>query len=157
MLHKPLMNDKDMHSKNLRDPDMPPGAIPEGWLPQGHGDTFSGHAGPFWFREAASPAPGVGFYSLPHHANGYGVIHGGMLLTLADMSLWDIFRRIIGPFKAVTVTLNAEFVGPGPVGAFIQATGEPVRLGRKMLFARGLVTANGQTLMSFSGTLKRLD
>ncbi len=146
-----------MNSKNQPAADIVTSTIPEGWDAQGHGGTFSAHAGPFYFRDAKSKTPGIGFYSLPHHANPDGVIHGGMLLTLADMSLWDICRRVIGPFKAVTVTLNAEFVGPGPVGAFIEATGEPVRLGRKMLFARGLVRAGDQTLMSFSGTLKRLD
>jgi acyl-coenzyme A thioesterase PaaI-like protein len=72
------------------------------------------------------------------------------------MALWDICRREIGVFKGVTVTLNAEFVGAGPVGAFIEATGEMVKSGRKMLFARGIVSAEGETLMSFSGTLKRL-
>lgn len=117
--------------------------------------TFSGHAGPFYYRPAGEPS-GVGFFAEPHHANFGGVIHGGALLTLADMALWDICRREVGPFKGVTVTLNSEFVGPGPAGAFIEATGEIVKLGRKMMFARGLITAKGDTLMSFSGSVKRI-
>lgn len=121
---------------------------------QSHSDTFSGHAGPFYFRNEG-PA-GVGFFSEPHHANGLGVIHGGALLTLADMALWDICRREVGVFRGVTVTLNAEFVGPGPIGEFIEATGDVVKLGRKMMFARGLISAKGDMLMSFSGTLKRI-
>ena len=83
-------------------------------------------------------------------------MHGGALLTLADMALWDICRREVGVFNGVTVTLNAEFVGAGPVGEFIETTGEMVKAGRKLMFARGLVSARGEPLMSFSGTLKRL-
>ncbi len=128
---------------------------PEGWVLQRHFGTFSGQAGPYYFREEGA-APGVAFFSEPRHANLNGVIHGGALLTLADMALWDICRREVGALNGVTVTLNAEFVGAGPVGAFIEAAGEATRVGRKLMFARGLVTAEGETLMAFSGTLKRV-
>ena len=131
-----------------------PRKAPQGWTLQSHGETFSGHAGPFYFRDEGGPA-GVGFFAEPHHANLGGIVHGGALLTLADMALWDICRREIGVFKGVTVTLNSEFVGAGPIGAFIEATGEVVRAGRKLLFARGLISADGEVLMSFSGTLKK--
>lgn len=130
------------------------GEVPKGWTKQSHLDTFSGHAGPYYFREEGSVA-GVGFVSASHHLNGLGVVHGGALLTLADMALWDICRREVGLFRGVTVTLNAEFLSPGRAGAFIEASGEMVKAGRKMMFARGLVTAEGEPLLSFSGTLKR--
>lgn len=130
-------------------------AAPEGWALQSHGETFSSHAGPFYFREDG--APGVGFFAEPRHANMGGIVHGGALLTLADMALFNICFSAIGQFKAVTVTLNAEFVGAGPIGAFIEASGEIVRAGRKLIFVRGIASANGDALMSFSGTLKRVD
>ena len=127
---------------------------PTGWVLQSHPQTFSAHAGPFYFRDKG-PTPGVGFFAEPHHANLGGIVHGGALMTLADMSLWDICRRVEGNFRAVTVTLNSEFLAPGPVGAFIEASGEMTKAGRSYLFARGLVTAEGKSLLSFSGTLKR--
>ena len=129
---------------------------PEGWTLQSHTETFSGRAGPYFFR-AEGPNPGVGLFAEAEHMNLGGVIHGGALMTLADMSLWDICRRKIGPFRGVTVTLNAEFLRPGPAGCFVEATGETLAVGKRMLFARGLVTAKGKTLLSFSGSLKRLD
>lgn len=129
--------------------------IPDGWRPQSHLETFSGHAGPFYFRDPG-PIPGVGFFSEAHHANLAGVVHGGALMTLADMSLWDIASREIGMFRGLTVTMNSEFVGPGPIGAFIEATGEVTRAGRKLVFARGLVTSGGEPILSYSGTLKRI-
>ncbi|MEO1242962.1 MAG: PaaI family thioesterase [Pseudomonadota bacterium] len=137
----------DNNDQSMREP-------PPGWVLQSHPQTFSAHAGPFYFREKGE-GPGVGFFSEPRHANLGGIVHGGALMTLADMSLWDICRRSEGNFKAVTVTMNAEFIGPGPVGAFIEAAGEMTKAGRSLLFARGLVTANGKSLLSFSGSLKR--
>jgi len=133
--------------------DMEP--APPGWVLQSHMQTFSVHAGPFYRREDG-PTPGIGFYAKPHHANHGGVVHGGVLMTLADMSLFDICFRSLGQLKAVTVTMNAEFLGPGPIGEFIEAGGEMTMAGNSLLFARGLVTANGKSLLSFSGTLKRI-
>ncbi len=129
--------------------------VPPGWVEQTHPHTFSHLAGPFYFREQGS-IPGVGFLAKSHHANLGGIVHGGALMTLADMALWDICRREIGVFKAVTVSFNADFIGPGPVGSFIEASGEMTKAGRNLLFARGLITAGEQSVMSFSGTLKRL-
>ncbi|WDI32450.1 PaaI family thioesterase [Hyphococcus flavus] len=129
---------------------------PEGWTLQSHEETFSGRAGPYYFREEG-PAPGVGFFARPHHANLGGFVHGGALLTLADMALFDICRRKIGLFRAVTVSLNSEFLRPGKVGTFIHASGETTAIGKSILFARGLVSADDKPLMNFSGTLKRLD
>lgn len=115
--------------------------------------TFSYLAGPFYFREG--PAPGVAFYSEPCHCNMIGIVHGGALLTLADMALFNICFKAIGQFRGVTLTLNSEFLSPGKAGMFIEAAGELTKAGKSMLFARGLVTAEGMPLMSFSGTLRR--
>lgn len=131
-----------------------PDIVPPGWTLQRHFHTFSGHAGPFWFRDGETP--GVGFVAEPRHANMQGSVHGGMLTTLADMALWDVCVRAVGPFGGVTVTMNAEFLAPGAIGDFVEATGEAVKIGRKLMFVRGLVTARGAALLSFSGTLKRL-
>ena len=142
-----------MANENNTVVDTPP--APEGWLLRSHAETFSGRAGPFYFRKEGL-GPGVAFFSMPHHANLGGVIHGGMLMTLADMSLWDICMRSAGRFHGVTVTMNAEFVGAGPIGEFIEATGDVIKLGRKLMFARGIITAKGEPILTFSGTLKRL-
>ncbi len=130
---------------------------PQGWVFQRHPQTFAGHAGPFYFREEGDPTPGVGFFSEPHHANLGMVVHGGALMTLADMSLFDIcFRGTGGSFPAVTVTLNSEFINPAPIDAFIEATGELIKAGKSLLFARGFVHCGEKKLLAFSGTIKRL-
>jgi acyl-coenzyme A thioesterase 13 len=128
---------------------------PEGWVLQSHPQTFSGHAGPFYFREEGGP-PGVGFFSEPHHANLARIVHGGALMTLADMSLFDIFFRANGRVPALTMTMNAEFLSPAPLDEFITATGEVMKAGRTTAFVRGVVSAKEKPVLSFSGVLKRL-
>jgi uncharacterized protein (TIGR00369 family) len=130
--------------------------IPEGWVHLAPAETFSAMAGPIWFRPYSETEPGCGFLSEPRHANYGGVIHGGALLTLADMALWDICRRVVGRFRGVTVTMNAEFLAPGPIGKFIMATGEATKIGRSLMFARGQITCNGEMLLVFSGALKKV-
>jgi acyl-coenzyme A thioesterase 13 len=127
---------------------------PEGWVLQMFPETFSAHAGPFYFRQKGDP-PGVGFYAESYHANIGGIVHGGVLMTLADMSLWDICRREVGRLSAVTVSLQADFLSPGRIGDYIEATGEMTQGGKSLLFARGFITGGGKRLLSFSGTLKR--
>jgi len=137
--------------------EIPHPLIPEGWVHLAPVETFSAMAGPIWFRPYSEKEPGCGFLSEPRHANYGGVIHGGALLTLADMALWDICRRIVGRFRGVTVTMNAEFLAPGPIGRFIMATGEATKIGRSLMFARGQITCEGETLLVFSGALKRVN
>lgn len=128
---------------------------PPGWVLGSHTHTFSGRVGPFYFREEGD-TPGVGFFSQAHHCNLGGVVHGGALMTLADMALFNICLKRTTIDKAVTVTFNAEFLAAGPIGEFIEATGEMTKEGKSLLFVRGLVTVKGTSLLSFSGTLKRL-
>ncbi|MBY0420862.1 MAG: PaaI family thioesterase [Parvularculaceae bacterium] len=125
---------------------------PEGWKLQELSEHFGTQAGPFYFRHGAEP--GVGFFSSVRHANIQKFVHGGMLMTLADMSLWDVARRRIGRFNGVTLTLNAEFLAPGPMGVFIEATGEVLRAGKSIVFVRGIVRAGDDALLSYSGSLK---
>ena len=128
---------------------------PAGWKLGKYPQTFAFHAGPMYFRERGQK-PGVGFYSEPHHGNLGNVIHGGALMTLADMALFDICFRTFGEFPAVTLSLNADFLNPGPIGEFVEADGEITRAGKSIHFVRGLVKAGETPLLSFSGSIKRL-
>jgi len=134
--------------------DRPP---PEGWVRFAPPDTFAAFAGPVFRREDASTAPGVGFWAEARHQNLAGVVHGGALLTLADMALFDIIFRRTGPIPAVTVSLNADFLRPAALGAFVEASGEAVRIGGSLLTARGFIRCENEVVVSFSGTLKRLE
>lgn len=137
-------------------PSPKPRAAPEGFVLQTQSKSFAWNSGPFYFRKEG-PEAGVGFFSEARHANAADAVHGGALLTLADMALFDAAFRKFGRIRAVTLTLNSEFLAPAPIGAFIEARGEVVGGGRKIIMLRGLATANGAALMSFSGSLRRFE
>lgn len=128
---------------------------PDGWALHVYPDTFGSVAGPFYFRDDRD-APGVGFFSKAHHGNLGGIVHGGALLTLADMALFTICRKELEGSRAVTVSLNSEFLSAAPIGEFIEASGEVTRAGVSLLFARGLVSSGGKAHLAFSGVLKRI-
>ena len=135
---------------NTPSDDVPPR---DGWEPMSFPQSFTERAGPYYVRKAPNE-PGIGFYARDHHLNLGGVVHGGALLSLADMGLWDVCRRKVGAFRGSTVTLNSEFAAPGKSGTFIETSGELVRAGRRLVVVRGLVTCEGETLLSYSGTLQ---
>lgn len=131
----------------------------EGWIKYDRPfpDGFSEQSGPYLFREPGASA-GVGFIATKTHENYIGLIHGGALMSLADVAMWDICQREIEAefLQAATITMNVEFVSSAKVGDFVQASGELVRRGKNILFARGLIKNDEETLLSFSGTVKHI-
>jgi uncharacterized protein (TIGR00369 family) len=97
-----------------------------------------------------------GFRPGAQSLNSAGVVHGGALATFADYSLFTIAAdRLLG-ISAVTVSLNAEFVGSARAGDLLTARGEVLRAGRSLVFVRGVIDAAGDPVLSFTGVLKIL-
>ena len=88
--------------------------------------------------------------------NGQGHMHGGAMMTFADFAMFGIAAVAIGKDKAVTVSLNSEFVSAAQSGDLMEATGEVVKAGKRMIFIRGTIFTSGRVVMTFSGTLMRL-
>ncbi|MEX0838748.1 MAG: PaaI family thioesterase [Parvibaculum sp.] len=125
---------------------------------EGH-DPFEDHAGPFFFREHADGRVTCAFEAKAQHCNGGGFLHGGLLLTFADFSLFAIGRSVLqGP--SVTLSLNGEFTAAAGAGEFIEARGDIVRNTGSMVFLRGQVftghDADERVLLNFSGIVKRV-
>jgi len=126
-----------------------------GWYQWGGVDPFENATGPFY---VARDDQGVvcGFRPGPHNRNGHGMIHGGCLMTFADFSLFMLAASDGAEVSGVTVTMNSEFLGPATAGQLLLARGERTGGGRSLVFARGLMTADGKPVLGFSGTIKRL-
>ena len=128
--------------------------IPEGYEPWGN-DAFEELVAPFYFKKLDDGTWKVAFYAQEKHANSGGAVHGGMLMTAADCALFAIAReKLNGP--CVTVGFNAEFVSAAFPGDLIEASGEIVRETRSLIFVRGTMSSNDQTVLSFSGIIKRV-
>ena len=99
----------------------------------------------------------LGFRVEPRHCNPMQVCHGGMMATFCDMLLplgahaqSDAVRGRFLP----TVSLQLDYLAPAPLGAWVQGEAQVLRTTRTMVFAQGLVTADGTPAARVSGILK---
>lgn len=149
MTHAPL---------NASFDDISPAAIdniPEGFRQIKVGGTFVAHNGPLYAKWTGQRLL-LGFRVEERHTNPLKICHGGMMATFADMlipcaSMYqvDIERRFLP-----TISLQVDYMGSSPLGAWVQGEADVLRTTRNMLFGQGLVTADGQPVLRVSGIFK---
>ena len=76
-----------------------------GWL-HWPDDPYETRSGPFYVRHDEDGLTRCAFRVAPHHLNAGGVIHGGCLMTFADMVLFALAWRELSGRKAVTINLT---------------------------------------------------
>ena len=107
--------------------------------------------------ELVDASPGhaeIAFEAGPEHVNLQGLVHGGMLATLADTAMGLAMRTSMEPGRRhVTVQLSMEFLSPGKQGRIV-ARGHTVKIGRQLGFAESeIVDARGRVLARARSTL----
>jgi uncharacterized protein (TIGR00369 family) len=140
-------------------PDAPPAAaaaVPPGFhaLPTLGG--FIAANGPLYLRHEGDLVQ-VGFRVEARHVNPLGNCHGGMLATFCDMLLpLSIHRKSkeVGLRFLPTISLQIDYLAPAPLGAWVEGEAQVLRVTRRMVFAQGLVTADGQAAVRMSGIFK---
>ncbi len=93
-------------------------------LPEGAEDISSGgfnlFAGPFYRLADDGEARRFAFVALPKHMNAGGGVHGGLLMTFADIAMSRTSRLATGARSCSTVSLSCDFAGPGRLGELIE-------------------------------------
>ena len=126
-----------------------------GWRTWPH-DTFESGVGPFYYKRDENNRVVCRFIAEPRHMNGGGFMHGGCFLTFADYSCFAISEEYTqGP--SVTVNLSGDFLASAQVGDVMEATGEVTRAGGRLIYVRGLITANGTPALSFTSVITRVN
>ncbi|MBL8708633.1 MAG: PaaI family thioesterase [Rhodospirillaceae bacterium] len=97
----------------------------------------------------------------PQHLNRMEVPHGGVLATLLDTATGFAVALADGPdriLRAVTLSMNVQFVGQARAGDTIFAEGQRIGGGRTIAFARGeLRDQNGGVIARGDATYRFLD
>jgi uncharacterized protein (TIGR00369 family) len=120
-------------------------------------DPFEVTAGPYFIPEIPDDDPRIVMLAEARHCNRLGVIHGGNLMTMADLWLCDVaVNDFRGQEVMVTISMNFEFVSKCEIGDFVVARGEVVRRTNSLVFVRGQVAAGAKILLNASGVLKRV-
>ncbi len=129
--------------------------VPAGFRPIQIGGAFIFNNGPLYAQWTGERLL-LGFRVEQRHTNPLGMCHGGMLATFADMLIpcaamyqGEMERRFLP-----TISLQIDYMGAAPLGAWVQGQAEVLRTTRNMLFGQGLVSADGQPALRVSGIFK---
>jgi uncharacterized protein (TIGR00369 family) len=88
------------------------------------------------------------------HVNARGVIHGGMLMTFADVSMSQTSRAASGARQCSTVSLTCDFVGPGKLGDILESRVRVTRQTRTMVFLSADIVCGDRVLAVATGLWK---
>ena len=117
---------------------------------------YNRHAGPFY--RLATDADRLGgryaFIVQPKHLNNVGNIHGGLLMSFADVAMSRTARLAAGVESCNTVSLTTDFVGPGKLGDLVEAAVRVTRRTRTLVFQSAKITIGERVIMVTSGLWK---
>lgn len=89
----------------------------------------------------------IGAVTENKHTNPLGLIHGGVVMTIADAAMGNAIRSL--GIKGVTIDCSTSYPASAPMGTEIKAIGKVLRAGRNLIFAEAQVYA-GEKLIGHS-------
>ncbi len=96
----------------------------------------------------------LSFTIADHHLNSDGFLHGGMMMTLASAVLGQLARETADGSPTAPLSVNCDFVGPGPAGAAVTGTAEVTRRTRTVLFVSAELRAGDKLMMTATGVYR---
>ncbi|HEY9236598.1 MULTISPECIES: PaaI family thioesterase [Phenylobacterium] len=126
---------------------------PAGFVPSGNRGAFSSHNGPYFHRAEMGELTEQAFYALPRHANGIGLVHGGMLTAFLDGLMGSAAYRTTRQ-TGVTIHLSVDFLHMGRVGEWIMGEAKVTRSTKDVAFVEARAHVQGVDLVRASGIFK---
>ena len=127
--------------------------LPVGFKPLLHMGEFVGVNGPLYLKHEGDLVQ-LGFRVESRHTNTMSICHGGMMASFCDMLLpISVHRksREVGMRFLPTISLQIDYLAPAPLGAWVQGEAQVLRTTRSLVFAQGLVEADGTPVARVSG------
>lgn len=124
-----------------------PMQTPEGFEPHFRKSGLTDPWEPIYSRTVPGDAVIIGLEAGPAHVNSRGMVHGGLLATLADNAMGlSCGQHLAGeaPAGLVTVSLSIDYLGPAKIGQWLEFSTSFVKTGRSICFAQCFVTADGK-------------
>jgi uncharacterized protein (TIGR00369 family) len=117
--------------------------------------TISTLVGPFWERRVGGRIE-IGLVCDVRHDNGRGNMHGGLLMTLADLGMGAAVRATGDDVSCATVQLDVAFLQAVEIGEFVTTECQIRHQTRRMVFVSGTLKAGEKTVASAQGVFKLL-
>jgi acyl-coenzyme A thioesterase 13 len=118
-------------------------------------DPHEINTGPFFWRKRDDRLR-FAFQAEPKHCNSGGIVHGGLLMTFADLMMCGTATEGTTDRGVFTVSFSSEFMASGNEGELIKARAEVVRRTGQMVFVRGEIYTDDRVIMTCSAVLRRM-
>src|ERR1700694_2696029 len=97
----------------------------------------------------------IGLRLAKPHTNGRGLIHGGLIATLADNAMGHSCEHVMGGASSlVTIGLTVDFIGTAKVGQWLAVETDVIRTGSTICFAQSLIRADDVVIARANGTFR---
>lgn len=120
--------------------------------------TFNTHVGTLYAKRGEKGTRDefvMGFRVHPHNCNPAGGLHGGMMMTVADLVGTMGGGTLAGIRKFLpTVSMSCDFVAPARVGDWVEGRAELVRATRSLLFTNIYLTVGDEKILRASSIAK---
>ena len=119
-------------------------------------EPFEDFVGPFYYKKNNEEKYVSAFECKKHHLNAMGSLHGGMIMSFIDYTLFVICLESIKEQSFVTVSCSTEFLNPSINDQIIFGDGEITQETKSMIFIKGRIYNKDKNLSTFSGILKKI-
>ena len=129
----------------------PADVIPEGFKPLFRSSPLLELIGPLYSKGTGVNLV-LGMRAEQKHCNSRGIIHGGILSSLADTTMgYAVAFATDAPKGLVTANLTVDFAGAANPGDWMQASVDIQKQGSRLAFANCFVTVGDQRIVRASG------
>ncbi len=128
--------------------------IPDGFTLRDEGRSYIVHIGPIYHRLLEKGVQ-LGVRLQKHQLNPMGTTHGGLLMSLMDVTLGATAARVLGHEGAMaTVQLSCNMLAAAGAGDWIHSEGAVDKTTRTLSFVSGRILAGDRVLLTATGIFR---
>ena len=128
--------------------------IPSGFEPHFRKSPFTDPWEPLYSKKTEQ-AVIMGLRLAKPHTNARGLIHGGLIASLADNAMGYSCAQAMGwASSLVTISLAVDYVGSAEIGQWLAVESSVIKTGSTICFAQSLIKADDAVIARASGTFR---
>jgi uncharacterized protein (TIGR00369 family) len=128
--------------------------IPAGFEPHFRKSPFTDPWEPLYSKRAEKSVQ-LGLRLAKPHTNARGLIHGGLIASLADNAMGYSCAQATGwTTTFVTISLAVDYVGSADIGQWLAVECEVIKTGSTICFAQALIKADDVVIARANGTFR---
>jgi uncharacterized protein (TIGR00369 family) len=128
--------------------------IPQGYEPHFRKSPFTDPWEPLYSKKT-DKAVVIGLRLAKAHTNGRGLIHGGLIASLADNAMgYSCAQKMGWTTSLVTISLAVDYAGTAEIGQWLAVESDVIKTGSTICFAQSLIKADDVVIARANGTFR---